>query len=174
MYDTAGYSRIATRNVDFKQFPKFKSAPFMLAKVEPGDCLYVPGTYMHNVYSHGSENVQVSTLFSAPDMATAIHLVNGKTISGKAFAKSPHLPSCENGLPSNTPIAEVDVAWTFDGGAKSPITMGFDSPTNWFHGMKTMIKSLGKPLTVKAFLKAFLGMDVRTFQQFFRPKLRHF
>merc|ERR1711924_229277 len=75
-----------------------------------------------------------------------------------SFAKSPHLPKCAAGLPTNTPIAKVDVAWTFDGGATSPITMGFDSPSRWFHGMKKMIKSFAKPMKMKTFLKLFLGM----------------
>jgi len=52
-YDTAGFSRIGTRNVDLERWPNFKKVPYMKATIYPGDCIFVPGTYIHHVYSSG-------------------------------------------------------------------------------------------------------------------------
>jgi hypothetical protein len=49
-FETAGFSRIQTRDVDLGAFPRIRKVhvPFMVGKVGPGDCIFVPGSYMHH------------------------------------------------------------------------------------------------------------------------------
>jgi hypothetical protein len=50
-YDTAGFSRIPPRAVDLKEWPLLEGVPFMRVRVRAGDCIYVPGSYLHQVPS---------------------------------------------------------------------------------------------------------------------------
>ena len=142
-YDTAGFSRIPTRNVDFKAWPKFKKVPFMKAKVNPGDCLYVPGTYIHHVYSSGERNIQVSMLFSARGIPTSLPRVHGNKVMGETFDAYPQEIKCgkdgfNSGPEGKAPlISDVDVAWPFDG--VGPITMGFSTPSAYVSEWKNLV-----------------------------------
>jgi len=159
MFDTAGMSRIATRGVDLKRFPKFGQVPFMKVRVQPGDCLYVPGTYLHHVYSSGHRNIQVSLLFAGPDVPTAMQRVHGKKVGGPTFAAAEDFGAkCgpQGTADGNLAIGHVDMAWPFDG--VGPITMGFSNPhayiKEWKDGLEKVAK--GGSVDKKTFIKVFL------------------
>jgi len=131
MYDTAGFSRVGTRDVNLNRYPKLANVPFQKARLEPGDCIFVPGTYIHHVYSSGERNIQVSMLFAGPGTPTAIGRVYGKKIQGSPFKDTiDHGDTCAADGSSDSPlVGQVDVAWPFDG--VGPITMGFANPSSY-------------------------------------------
>jgi len=160
MYDSAGFSRINTRNVNLNKFPKFAAVPFHRVTVNAGDCLYVPGTYMHHVYSSGERNIQVSLLFSGPEIPTAMMRVYKKKIGGKLFKDikaGPGEKKCSL-TPTSMPISDADVAWPYDG--TGPITMGFNNPSDWFRDWRSSVKKAVKKANGKLsednFVRSFL------------------
>ena len=175
-YDTAGFSKVSTRNVNLKQWPKLKTVPFMVAKVQPGDCLYVPGTYIHHVYSSGERNIQVSMLFSSSEIPTSMQRVHkqrqlkfkykGPYLAGKPFKQATTKVQCDASgyhRPRSPLISDVEVAWPFDG--VGPITMGFAVPSHYVDEWK---EALAKPaysggLTREGFAQ-FIGNWVKTTQ----------
>ena len=150
---TSGYSRIDTTDVDFAQFPKFRQVPFHRVTLHAGDCIYIPGTYLHHVYSprdaalgDRTSNAQVSMLFNGPDVPTAIakSVRDGESPWGDTFANSRdygfHGPAAAGGgaggaggapppAPAPLPMNSVDVQWQHDG--VGPITMGFSNVLNY-------------------------------------------
>jgi len=165
MYDTAGFSRIQTRAVDFRHFPRFKDVPFMRARVNPGDCIYIPGTYIHHVYSSGQRNIQVSMLFAGPGTPTAMQRVYNRKIGGVPFSEADdHGHKCTQHSESgpNLKIGEVDVAWPFDG--YGPITMGFSNPSSYVQEWKDIIQKK-QARHGKIDKKAFIGVFVNFVNQ---------
>jgi hypothetical protein len=139
---TSGYSRIDTTDVDFAQFPKFRKVPFHRVTLQAGDCIYIPGTYLHHVYSprdaalgDRTSNAQVSMLFNGPDVPTAISksVRDGEAPWGDTFAHSRDYGfKCPAGgapPPAPLPMNSVDVQWQHDG--VGPITMGFSNVLNY-------------------------------------------
>eukprot|EP00794_Sanderia_malayensis_P006811 gene6811-7580_t len=59
----SGVSLLNVSAIDLLRFPKFAEVPFQSTLLQPGDCLYLPGSMYHNVRSTGSKNLAVSLLF---------------------------------------------------------------------------------------------------------------
>ncbi|XP_035685478.1 bifunctional peptidase and arginyl-hydroxylase JMJD5-like [Branchiostoma floridae] len=47
------YSTVDVDRVDMYQYPEFRNLPWWSAHIGPGDCLYVPYAWLHQVRSHG-------------------------------------------------------------------------------------------------------------------------
>jgi len=77
---------------------------------------------MHHVYSTGSRNIQVTQLFSGPEVATSIERIQKPRHARPTWTQADHLGHPCKGpgarfpnLPRNLKISEVDIAWDFDG-----------------------------------------------------------
>jgi hypothetical protein len=77
---------------------------------------------MHHVYSTGSRNIQVTQLFSGPEVATSIERIQKPRHARPTWTQADHLGHPCKGpgarfpnLPRNLAISEVDIAWDFDG-----------------------------------------------------------
>ncbi|XP_071800632.1 tRNA wybutosine-synthesizing protein 5-like [Asterias amurensis] len=53
------YSGVDVEKVDFEKYPEFKDVEFFEAKMEAGDCIYIPYKWFHQVNSHHS-NIAVN------------------------------------------------------------------------------------------------------------------
>jgi len=126
------------------QYPKFANVPFTRVRVNPGDCLFVPGTYIHHVYSSSERNMQVSLLFSGPQIPTAMQRVHGKKLGGPEFSKANDFGAkcLADNKQHNIKIGHVDVAWAYDG--VGPITMGFSNPHSYIAEWRESVERIHK------------------------------
>ncbi|KAJ8022203.1 JmjC domain-containing protein 5 [Holothuria leucospilota] len=59
-----GFSMLNPDSVNLELYPQFKEVPWWYANMTPGDCLYLPYGYWHQVRSYGEKNLAASVLFS--------------------------------------------------------------------------------------------------------------
>jgi lysine-specific demethylase 8 len=59
------YCSVDVDHIDMNKYPGLAKAPWFSAKVEAGDCLFIPYRWFHQVRSYGSRNLAVS-LWWAP------------------------------------------------------------------------------------------------------------
>ena len=52
-----GYSSVDVNDVDLKRHGCFSTLEHWSAQMDPGDCLYIPMNWYHQVRSHGSRNL---------------------------------------------------------------------------------------------------------------------
>lgn len=90
------------QSVNLIKYPKFKQVRWKYANMTPGDCLFLPYSYWHQVRSYGSKNMAVSVLFS-------------RLTEFDPFG-------CENAKLEYTPLSDVNMVWTYPG--HGPQTMG--------------------------------------------------
>lgn len=90
------------QSVNLIKYPKFKQVRWQYANMTPGDCLFLPYSYWHQVRSYGSKNMAVSVLFS-------------RLTEFDPFG-------CENAKLEYTPLSDVNMVWTYPG--HGPQTMG--------------------------------------------------
>lgn len=57
------YSPLEFFDPDYEKYPDFKYARVHSAKIEPGDCLFVPAYYWHQVESSPEVSIGVATFF---------------------------------------------------------------------------------------------------------------
>ncbi|XP_002127027.2 uncharacterized protein LOC494374 [Ciona intestinalis] len=62
-----GFSDVNVDKVDLIKFKDFAKIPWSNITINAGDCLYLPKSYYHQVYSEGTNNLAVSILFSRMD-----------------------------------------------------------------------------------------------------------
>ncbi|XP_041366642.1 lysine-specific demethylase JMJ30-like [Gigantopelta aegis] len=62
--ETMGYSRVDVDKVDLHEYPNLRDIPWIEARIEKGDCIYIPKDWFHVVYSYGDRNLAVNTWFS--------------------------------------------------------------------------------------------------------------
>ncbi|XP_041360609.1 bifunctional peptidase and arginyl-hydroxylase JMJD5-like [Gigantopelta aegis] len=55
-----GYSTVDVDKVDLHRFPKLQGLPWIEARAEKGDCIFVPKDWFHLVYSTGERNLAVN------------------------------------------------------------------------------------------------------------------
>ena len=59
-----GYSAADVDRVDLERHPGFAGVESWRASMEPGDCLYIPHRWYHQVRSHGQRNLAVNVWFA--------------------------------------------------------------------------------------------------------------
>eukprot|EP00112_Aurelia_sp_Birch-Aquarium-sp1_P001721 Seg1188.2 transcript_id=Seg1188.2/GoldUCD/mRNA.D3Y31 product="hypothetical protein" protein_id=Seg1188.2/GoldUCD/D3Y31 len=59
----AGVSDVDPENFDAEKFPKIKEMPFLFGTLNPGDLLYIPIYWWHQVRSYGDPNIAVGIWF---------------------------------------------------------------------------------------------------------------
>ncbi|RDD46653.1 Lysine-specific demethylase 8 [Trichoplax sp. H2] len=91
----SGYSKINVNKVDMNLYPLLKRVPWTYATLRAGDCIYIPGGYIHQVKSY-KRSISVTTLFSPT----------------KTFNSS----GCENLTLKYTPMSEAPIHWTYKEG----------------------------------------------------------
>lgn len=60
----SGFSFLDPDSIDMNKFPKIKDVPWTYATLYPGDCIYIPSIYIHQVRGYG-RTIAVTTLFTA-------------------------------------------------------------------------------------------------------------
>ena len=71
-----GYSKVDTDAVDLKKYPGFSDAPWWEAKLEAGDCIYIPYRWVtkciaflkHHAANSNSCNLYEHNMDSLPEM----------------------------------------------------------------------------------------------------------
>lgn len=58
------YSKMDVDKVDMKKYPKVQQVPTFKVSMEPGDCLYIPYKWYHQVNSFGNRNLAVNIWFT--------------------------------------------------------------------------------------------------------------
>lgn len=101
-----GFATLDVESVNLIKYPKFKDVRWQHANMTPGDCLYLPYSYWHQVRSYGSKNLAVSVLFS------------------RLTEFDP--AGCEGAKLDYTPLSDVNMVWTYPG--HGPQTMGNTDP----------------------------------------------
>lgn len=66
-YEQGGFSDINAKQVDLKRYPMIKMVQWSNITLHPGDCIFLPKEYYHQVNSSGTHNMAVSLLFSRFD-----------------------------------------------------------------------------------------------------------
>lgn len=60
LLENGAYSEVDVERADMRKFPKLARVPWYYAKMEPGDCLYIPHQWFHYVKSSRSRNLAVN------------------------------------------------------------------------------------------------------------------
>ncbi|XP_041365632.1 bifunctional peptidase and arginyl-hydroxylase JMJD5-like [Gigantopelta aegis] len=58
-----GYSSMDVDSVDMYKYPAFRNIPWYSARMEKGDCLFIPNRWFHQVNSFGDRNLAVNIWF---------------------------------------------------------------------------------------------------------------
>ncbi|XP_022798777.1 uncharacterized protein LOC111336872 [Stylophora pistillata] len=97
-----GFATLDVQSVNLIKGGEFKQVRWKYANMTPGDCLFLPYSYWHQVRSYGSKRGGVSVLFS-------------RLTEFDPFG-------CENAKLEYTPLSDVNMVWTYPG--HGPQTMG--------------------------------------------------
>lgn len=105
----SGYSIVNPDVVDLNLFPEVSKVEWTYTTLEPGDCIYIPSGYIHQVRSYkGNRTISATMLFTASIDNT--------------FDNS----SCENETYEYRSLSEAKVHWTYNKGDKT-IDMGYQN-----------------------------------------------
>lgn len=111
-----GFATLDVQSVNLIKYPKFKEVKWQYANMTPGDCLFLPYSYWHQVRSYGSKNMAVSFLFS------------------RLTEFDP--TGCDTARLEYTPLSDVNMVWTYPG--HGPQTMGNADPFEMKDGYLSM------------------------------------
>lgn len=89
-----GFTKLNVEKVNLQKYPKFQQVHYNHANLIPGDCLFLPKSYWHQVNSFGQQNLAVSMLFSRLS----------------AFNEE----GCHDDL-KYVPLSEAGLVWTYPG-----------------------------------------------------------
>ena len=193
---TSGFTKIKAHDVDLQTYPKFEKVPFQRALLNAGDCIYVPGGYLHQVYSVGERNIQVSMLFSGPHIGTAVPraATGGAAAIAREVAKRAtyadfgtklrrHLvvPCPADGAGAGdgagvkpVHIKDADVAWDYVGSGY--MTMGFMNTNHFQEQVEGQMWPQGHddesaPVSRSAFLQGYKIMLVNMLKKTDSPTI---
>ncbi|XP_065842446.1 uncharacterized protein [Oscarella lobularis] len=96
-FEIGGRSVINVDKVNMKLFPKIANVRYSKFTLHPGDCLFLPGGYWHQVRSYGTHNLAVAILFRRI----------------QSFREDVGGGDCSN--PSYIPLSDYYVVWKFNG-----------------------------------------------------------
>lgn len=102
----SGFSFLDPDSIDMKKFKNIEKVPWTYATLYPGDCIYIPSVYIHQVRGYG-RTIAVTTLFTA-DVQNNF---NGDGCTDDIMEKYHSM-------------AEIDFQWTYKKGDKT-IDMGY-------------------------------------------------
>ena len=107
--NSGGIVQFKFEELDLERFPTVLDVPYEQSWVEAGDCLYMPGSFLHQVTSPMGRNIQVSLLFAA-------HTALGKGFPHYGEPEAWDGASCAAGkefadLTGKRPLGEHPVQW---------------------------------------------------------------
>ncbi|XP_002734322.1 tRNA wybutosine-synthesizing protein 5-like [Saccoglossus kowalevskii] len=94
----SAYTSINVDAVDMVKFPEIRKVQWTWTTLLPGDCIFIPGKYVHQVRSYG-RSISTTTLFTT-------HGVYNDT-------------DCEGFSPKYATMADMDIFWTYHKGQKT-------------------------------------------------------
>lgn len=105
----SGFSIANPDAIDLNLFPDISKVEWTYSTLGPGDCIYIPSGYIHQVRSYkGNRTISATMLFTAS--------------IDNSFDNS----SCENETYEYRPLSEANVHWTYKKGDKT-IDMGYQN-----------------------------------------------
>lgn len=111
--NSAGFSLLDPQSVDLIAYPDVAGVRWANATVRPGDCLYVPGSHLHQVNSSPSTNIAYSLILSGPtQLHRAVELGDPPAGCGAAAE----------------PLGSADVAYRYPGLDPRTSKMGWQDP----------------------------------------------
>ncbi|XP_065174902.1 bifunctional peptidase and (3S)-lysyl hydroxylase Jmjd7-like [Sycon ciliatum] len=130
----SGYSLIDPDSVDLMQYPLAAGVPWTWATLAPGDCIFLPGGYLHQVRSY-TRSISETLLF------TPTRWFNDSNCN-------------TTDVDSYMSLADVELKWTYLKGQKH-IEMGYMNP-------ELIRESLFRQLTHNAAISRELFMEIIT------------
>lgn len=103
----SSFSGIDPNKIDLKKYPNVANVPWTYATLMPGDCIYIPAEYIHQVRSY-NRTISATILFTSGPSPLAPFDPKG----------------CEKETFDYTALSEVNVHWTYNKG-DALIEMGF-------------------------------------------------
>ena len=100
-------SPVDPNRLDLRQFPAFQHVPWESVTMQPGDCLYLPAQYLHQVRTDHHRSMALSIMFL-------------KEASFPYDAEG-----CDQPLPpmGTTTMDKLDFMWRYEG--SGPVLMGY-------------------------------------------------
>lgn len=106
-YSGSAFSEIDPNKIDLMKFPNVSRVPWTYATLRPGDCIYIPAEYIHQVRSY-HRSISATILFTC-----------GPSL------KAPFEPKgCDKDIFKYKALSDVNVHWTYNKG-DALIEMGF-------------------------------------------------
>merc|ERR1711998_808286 len=96
--------------LDLRRFPEVAEVPYNQSWLEPGDCIWMPGSTLHQVMSDADEtgrNLQVSMLFS--EGVSVRKGIDPQYQPPKPFDPNDTTPCSQGWAPKN--LSDYYVAW---------------------------------------------------------------
>eukprot|EP00794_Sanderia_malayensis_P012097 gene12097-13347_t len=121
----SGFSSLDPDKVDMNKYPNHAKVPWTWATLYPGDCIFIPSVYIHQVRSY-DRSIAVTTLFTA-DL-------------NESFQGNDCTPELMKEYHS---MSEIDFRWTYKKGDPT-IDMGFMNDKLVRKNMQDAIKSKDK------------------------------
>ena len=104
-FSGSGFSALDPDSVDLVKYPDIAKVQWTYATLYPGDCIYIPSEYLHQVRSY-QRTISATMLFTSD--------------TSKSFQDT----GCNNTSFEYTPLSDIDVHWTYKKGDKT-IDMGY-------------------------------------------------
>ncbi|XP_022093115.1 uncharacterized protein LOC110980592 [Acanthaster planci] len=132
----SGYSKLDVDMINLFEHQDVGKVPWRWSTLKPGDCIYIPAGYLHQVRSY-SRSISATILFA----------------SEPTFDQS----DCENATFEYTDLSQVRVMWTYKKGDKV-IEIGYMDTENIRNDMISLLKETDK-LSAHRFGHYFMGMS---------------
>lgn len=133
-FSGSSYSSLDPDSVDLLLFPDVAKVQWTYATLYPGDCIYIPSEYLHQVRSY-NRTISATILFTS-------------TVDKRYEDKG-----CEDEDFQYTPLSDIDVHWTYKKGDRT-IDMGYINIQVLKNNLLTVIDNVGE-LTVVEFSKYY-------------------
>lgn len=116
--------------VDLRQYPAFQHLPWRRATQKPGDCIYLPAQYLHQVRTAAERSVALSVMFLKEEMFPHDNdgCENVAAGSNPGYQDTGGATWNGMGTPAVPPttMAALNFTWTYNG--SGPVLMGYISP----------------------------------------------
>lgn len=134
-YSGSSFSGIDPNSVDLVEFPHVAKVPWTYATLRPGDCIYIPAEYIHQVRSY-KRTISATILFTSGPLLD-----------------TPFKPEGCNETLNYTPLSDVEVHWTYQK-RDAYIEMGYMNVEVMRHSLLATMKERNEEnLTKEAFVE---------------------
>lgn len=145
----SSFSGIDPNEIDLMAHPNVGKVPWTYATLRPGDCIYIPAEYIHQVRSY-NRTISATILFTSGPLVGAPFEPNG----------------CDNNTMGYTALSDVNVHWTYNKG-DAFIEMGYMNIEVLRHSiLATMRERNEENLTKAVFVDFWEQQEEKPFEYF--------